>query len=157
MLRRIAVTVGFGIFAVAPNLAAGQDLGFVGYTTTTRSGQAGVLAFHQECTDAFGADARACTSADIIGTSVPPSFVDRNSASNWVLPSFVQNIGNLVVDASGKSGSPANLSCDGWNSQASNVTGLAMVDSGVQLGRFVLSTCNGLRNIACCAPVEPSP
>jgi hypothetical protein len=155
MLKRMAMIVGIGIAAVAPDLAAAQDLEFIGYTTTARSGQAGVLAFHQECAALGRPGARACTSADIIGTSVPSDIFDRNAASNWVLPSFVESVGNLVVDASGKSGSPTNLSCDGWNSQASTVTGLAMVDSGGQLGRFLLSTCNGLRNIACCAPVEP--
>jgi hypothetical protein len=162
MLKQMAViAIGIGMLVVMPDPAAGQDLEFVGYTKATRSGQAGVVAFHQECSDQFGATspgARACTSADVIGSPLSDDFADDpNETSNWVLPSFVQNIGSSVVDASGRSGSPKNLSCDGWNSNLSSVTGLAMFDSGIQMGRFLLATCNTQRNIACCAPVDEGP
>ncbi len=158
MLKQtVVLAIGISML-IMPESVAGQDLEFLGYTTATRTGQAGVVGFHQECADQFGATARACTSADIIDSTLADLFAaDPNAVSNWVLPSFVQNISSLVVDASGKSGSPKNLSCDGWNSNLSSVTGLAMLDSGVQMGRFVLATCNMLRNIACCKPVETSP
>jgi hypothetical protein len=158
MLKQVAVAIGIAILVVAPERVAAQESEFLGYTMATRTGQAGVVGFHQECAAQFGATARACTSADIVGSPLSGTFAaDPNQTSNWVLPSFVQSIGSSVADASGRSGSPKNLSCDGWNSNLASVTGLAMLDSGVQMGRFTLATCNGLRNIACCAPVDTGP
>jgi len=151
----MAIGMTFLFVAPGPVAAQDQDMEFLGYTMATRTGQAGIAGFHQECAARFGATARACTSANIVGGTVSGGFVaDPNETSNWVLPSFVQNIGSSVVDASGKSGSPKNLSCDGWNSNLASVTGLVSLDSGIQRGRFTLAPCNIQRNIACCAPVE---
>ena len=53
-----------------------------------------------------------------------------------------------LIDQSGKTGTLANLTCDGWASAAATVTGLTANDKGT----IVLAACNGSRNIACCVP-----
>jgi len=147
-----------GVSFAAP--AAGQDSRLVGYTTTARTGGAGVLLFHEDCAKAFPEilGAHACTTADLLsGLFKLPRPADPNpSYTNWVLPSFVSIVststGLVAVDVSGRTGTPQNLSCDGWTSGLGTVTGLTLSD----VGRFALAACNGSRNIACCAP-PPAP
>jgi len=149
MRKTMAVaTLVLGIMSFAPILA--QDAEIVGYTAVQRAGNAGLLVFHNDCETRFpGIGARACTTADLIRGAVPTRPVDPNpSATNWVLPSFFAVLGTTVVDASGRSGTPANLTCDSWRSNSAAVTGVTLND----LGQIVLAACNGARNIACCAP-----
>jgi len=142
-----------GVSFAAP--AAGQDSRLVGYTPTARTGGVGVLLFHDDCAKAFPG-ARACTTADLISGPFATRPADPNpNFTNWVLPSFVSIVststGLVAVDVTGKTGTPQNLSCDGWTSGLATVTGLTLSD----VGRFVLAACNGSRNIACCAPPPP--
>jgi hypothetical protein len=142
-----------GVSFAAP--AAGQDFQLVGYSTA-KTGGAGVLAFDEECAK-VKAGARACTTADLISGPFATRPPDPNpNYTNWVLPSFVSVVststGLVAVDVTGRTGTPQNLSCDGWTSGLGTVTGLTLSD----VGRFALAACNSSRNIACCAP-PPTP
>lgn len=151
-VQAVVVALIAGIAFAAP--AAGQDFELVGYTTTTRTGGAGVLLFHEDCAGKFPG-ARACTTADLISGQFVTRPVDPNpNYTNWVLPSFVSIVststGLVAVDVTGRTGTPQNLSCDGWTSGLGTVTGLTLSD----VGRFALAACNSSRNIACCAPAS---
>ncbi len=146
-----------GVCAAVP--ATAQDSELVGYTPTLRAGSFGILGFNEDCDNAFPGS-HVCTSADLIGGNLPTRFPDPNAnATNWVVPSIVETVVPsagiiIVIDRSGKTGSPANLTCDGWLSASSVVTGLTANDKG----SFVLAACNGARNVACCVPVPlPTP
>jgi len=153
-MTRHAATLLFllGIGAAAP--AAAQDSGLIGYTAVTRNGAGGILVFNEDCDNACpGVGAHICSSADFIRGNLPTRPADPGAnATNWVAPSIVGTVvaGTVVtvVDQSGKTGTPANLTCDGWSSAAATVLGLTANDKGA----FVLAACNGARNIACCAP-----
>jgi hypothetical protein len=137
--------------------AAAQDSELIGYTAVVRNGAAGVLVFNEDCDNAFpGVGAHFCTSGDFIRGNLPTRPADPGAnATNWVAPSVVGTVvaGTVitVIDQSGKTGTPANLTCDGWASAAATVTGLTANVNGT----FVLAACNGARNIACCAPSAP--
>jgi hypothetical protein len=134
--------------------AAAQDSELVGYTAITRTGSAGVLVFNEDCDNAFpGVGAHICTSGDFIRGNLPTRPTDPGAnATNWIAPSPVGTLvaGTVItlIDQSGKTGTPANFTCDGWASAAATVTGLTANDKGT----IVLAACNGSRNIACCAP-----
>jgi hypothetical protein len=144
-----------GVCAAVP--AAAQDSELVGYTATLRNGAGGILVFNELCDDAFpGVGSHVCTSADFVRGNLPTRPSDPGSQfTNWVAPSVVGTVfssaGITVIDRSGKTGSPANLTCDGWASASATVTGLTANDRGM----FVLAACSGARNIACCVPSTP--
>ena len=144
-----------GVCAAVP--AAAQDSQLVGYTATVRNGAGGILVFNEDCDNAFpGVGAHVCTSADFVRGNLPtrPSDPDPK-ATNWIAPSIVgtviSSVGITVIDRSGKTGTAANFTCDGWASASATVTGLTANDRGM----FVLAACSGARNIACCAPSTP--
>jgi hypothetical protein len=144
-----------GVCAAVPAVA--QDSELVGYTAVTRAGSAGILVFNEDCDNAFpGVGAHVCTSGDLIRGNLPTRPADPGAnATNWVVPSPVGTVVSgtaiILIDQSGKTGTPANLTCDGWSSAAATVMGLTANDKGT----FVLAACNGSRNIACCAPSAP--
>jgi hypothetical protein len=150
-LLLIVLAVGAG------SPAAAQDSELIGYTTITRVGSAGILVFNEDCDNNFpGVGAHICTSGDFIRGNLPTRPADPGAnATNWIAPSVVgtvvANTVITVIDQSGKTGTSANLTCDGWASSAATVTGLTANDKGT----IVLAACNGSRNIACCAPPAP--
>lgn len=146
-----ATAVMAGIACCGPAMA--QDAEIVGYSAAQRAGNAGLLVFHDDCDNSFpGIGARACTTADLLRGAVVTRPVDPNpNSTNWVLPSIVGIIGANALDASGRSATPANLTCDSWRSNSAAVTGITLND----LGQIVLAACNGARNITCCAPPAP--
>jgi hypothetical protein len=156
-MARPAAILSFilGVCAAVPAVA--QDSELIGYTAITRNGAAGILVFNEDCDNAFpGVGAHVCTSGDFIRGNLPTRPADPGAnATNWVAPSTVGTVvsGTVItlVDQSGKTGTAANLTCDGWASAAATVTGLTANDKGT----FVLAACNGSRNIACCAPATP--
>ena len=152
MAMRMAILAFIlGLAATVP--ADAQD-GLVGYTAVVRTGSAGILVFNEDCDNAFpGVGAHICSSADFIRGNLPTRPVDPNAnATNWIVPTVVGTVvaGTVItdVDASGKTATPGNLTCDGWISAASTVTGLSANDKG----SILPAACNGARNIACCAP-----
>jgi hypothetical protein len=121
---------------------------FVGRTTQTFAGSAGVLAFAQACQADFGPGTRSCTSEELLNTVVLPAL---DGGPSWIRPTFVPVGGGSVSvfqDMSGvvSSSSSAQLTCNGWINQSNNVTGLT-VDS---TGSFDLLACNAGRTVACC-------
>jgi hypothetical protein len=158
MARRAAVlSFMLAICAALPVPAAAQDSELIGYTAVVRNGAGGVLVFNEDCDNAFpGVGAHFCTSGDFIRGNLPTRPADPGAnATNWIAPSVVGTVvaGTVitVIDQSGKTGTPANLTCDGWASAAATVTGLTANDKGT----VVLAACNGARNIACCVPLAP--
>ena len=156
MAKRTAILAFIlGVGAALP--AAAQDSELRGYTAVTRTGAGGVLVFNEDCDNAFpGIGAHLCTSGDLIRGNLPTRPIDPNpNATNWIAPSVVGTVisGSVItlIDASGKTGTPANLTCDGWASAAATVTGLTENDKGT----IVLAACNGSRNISCCVPLAP--
>jgi hypothetical protein len=145
-----ALALGLGV--ALPAFA--QDAVLVGYTTITRNGAAGVLVMNEDCDNRF-AGTRMCTSGDLLLGNLPVRPGDPSSnVTNWILPTAVGTVNGAAVtliDASGKTGTPASFTCDGFSSAAASVTGLTASD----LGRIVLAPCNVARNIACCAPLSP--
>jgi hypothetical protein len=137
--------------------AAAQDAELIGYTAIARNGAAGILVFNEDCDNRFpGVGAHVCTSGDFIRGNLPTRPADpAANATNWIAPSVVGTVvaGTVltVIDQSGKTGTPANLTYDGWASAAATVTGLTANANGT----IVLAACNGARNIACCAPSVP--
>src|SRR5262249_19087180 len=124
--------------------AAAQDSDLIGYTAITRNGAAGILVFNEDCDNAFPrVGAPVCRSGDFIRGNLPTRPTDPNgNATNWITPSPVGTVisGAVItlVDQSGKTGTPANLTCDGWGSAAATVTGLTANDKGT----IVLAACN---------------
>lgn len=137
--------------------AAAQDSKLIGYTTIARNGAAGILVFNEDCDNAFpGVGAHVCTSGDFIRGNLPTRPADPNpNATNWIAPSTVGSVisGAVItlIDQSGKTATPPNLTCDGWTSAAATVTGLSANDTGA----IVLAACSAARNIACCKPSTP--
>jgi hypothetical protein len=153
MARYAAILLLLGVGVAVP--AAAQDSKLIGYTTTTRTGAAGILVFNEDCDNQFpGVGAHICSSADLIRGNLPTRPADPSpTVTNWITPSTVGTVisGTDVVtqiDQSGETGTPANFTCDGWASAASTVTGLTANDKGT----IALKACNFGRNIACCKP-----
>ncbi len=124
---------------------------FVGISSDTQFGNAGVRSFALRCQSDYGAAARMCTSEEILETIVWPAPA---AEAAWVRPVFnpVGGGGGVAVDASGKNDSPTNLTCDGWESTV-GVTGLVVL----RLAGFDTLLCDTPRPIACCKRVpEPS-
>jgi len=150
--QAVVVAFMFGVALAAP--ASAQELKLVGYTSTTRTGGVGVLVFDEDCATKFaGTGARACTTADLISGAFATRPTDPDPRyTNWVVPSFASMVstttGLAALDVTGKTGTPQNLTCDGWTSSLGTVTGLTLSD----VGRFVPAACSVSRNIACCAP-----
>lgn len=132
--------------------AEAQTVEYLGDSTSTVIGNVGVLRFSDLCAAAFpGTNARVCTSEEIIRNAGPGPNADTDQSNQWVHPTLVGTFatGSVAVDFSGVSATPANLSCNGWTSNASTVTGLVLTT----LGQFALRTCNGARQVTCCALV----
>jgi hypothetical protein len=156
-MARHAAILSFilGVCAAVP--AAAQDSELIGYTAITRTGIGGILVFNEDCDNAFpGVGAHICTSGDFIRGNLPTRPADPGAnATNWIAPHIVGTVisGAVItlIDESGKTGTPANFTCDGWASAAATVTGLTANDKGA----IILAACNGSRNIACCVPLTP--
>ncbi len=90
-----------------------------------------------------------CHSVEVMRTHELPAITPGFSA--WVRP-LTGGDSNLAFDASGVSGTAADLSCGGWTDPGA--TGLTMNSAG-NLG---LAPCNSSARVACCSEIpEPSP
>jgi hypothetical protein len=151
MLKLIfSAAVAFGLLFSLP--ASAQSVQYVGNSkgpgTNPRSGGAGLLELNDECVATFGDGARMCSSLEILQTLQTDTLPVRDTGSNsrkWVAPAIVAGSSN-AIDATGIAGTAAQLSCNGWSSQASTSKGLT-ID---QDGRFTTQPCNAPRQIACC-------
>jgi hypothetical protein len=152
MLRKWGLFLAwvFTVVTVASASAAADDVAYLGNTpgTLKSDGNSGVLRFQQLCDLAFpGEDARMCTSEEIIRNAGGLPRADTDNLFQWVHPSIVVTVGTLVVDFSGVQATAANLTCNGWSSEAATVTGLRISN----LGLFSLGPCSGNHEITCCA------
>ena len=128
----------------------------VGFTSTSHTGDAGVLAFTVACQAELGAVSRMCTSQEVLDTVTVPGSL---TGSAWVRPAFVpvsvavyglQRAIQTALDASGLTGSgPGDLNCNGWATAGSSTSGLAVSATG----SFTKSACNQTIAVACCALV----
>src|SRR5262245_18450800 len=156
-MARVALVLLTVLGVCIPFAVSAQDSELVGYTAITRNGAGGILVFNEDCDNAFpGVGAHICTSGDLIRGNLPTRPADPGAnATNWIVPSPTGTVvaGTVItlIDQSGKTGTPANFTCDGWASAASTVTGLTANDKGT----IVLAACNAARNIACCVPTAP--
>ena len=129
----------------------------VGFTSTSYTGDTGVLAFTVACQAEFEAGSRMCTSEEVLNTVTVPTAL---SGSAWVRPVYqpfnaeedsTSTVTTRVLDASGRiAGSTVlrGLSCTGWSDGGG--TGLSVDGSG----RFLTTNnCDDPHPVACCALV----
>lgn len=156
MLRMLVITM---VLALAGAAQAQTDpYQFVGFSTATVQGDAGVFGMTAQCQATFDATARMCTSVEVMETVVLPSSLPPNT-SGWVRPVFVPtgSGSGFVIDAGGEQSS--DLSCRGWSTSYSGNSGLVVDDDGRISTQNYSSHCNQARPVACCKPVplpEPS-
>jgi hypothetical protein len=130
---------------------------YVGITTQTFDGSAGIGNFTLACQQDFP-NARMCTSAEIISTTQwPPQPAVEFSA--WVQPIYAPISGDteLVLDVSGQShGDLSGISCRGWRTNLPTYQGLLLESRPAEgkYGSFWRQECDQTRPVACCAPVE---
>jgi hypothetical protein len=124
--------------------ASAQEFIYVGNSTATEKGGVGVATLSDLCADDFGADARMCTSEEVLlnNTALP---ADPNADPQWVLPVFLSGA-YKIFDVTGVEGQPNSLSCSGWRSNST--TGMVVSNSG----QFDKKGCGTARQVACCAP-----
>ena len=136
----------------------------VGFTTSTSTGDAGVLNLTLSCQTDFGPPARMCTSVEILETVVVPTGLTGDA---WVRPVYqphqwdppgpgvINTLDASGTHPSGFGGDADNLSCI---STPPGVVGRGLTVSAQ--GQFVTSfACTTPLPVACCAPIplpEPS-
>ncbi len=148
-LTAVTALLGASIEAHAADFQLG------GFTTTTALGNQRVFGYTRECQSEFGADARMCTSVEVMETTDIPTISFGTTA--WVRPVFVPADSGEARDASDVSAvstdsmSGGGMTCNGWVAGVATFGGLT-VDSNAA---FDVSACNVSRRIACCVPVDP--
>ena len=143
------------------------DTQLVGFTSTTVTGDAGVLGMTNACHLEFSAT-RMCTSEEVMNTVAMPVLPAETQA--WVRPVFgpisSAIAGAMTIDHSGTVSSnntssvgtnaSQGQSCRGWSSNSFGNIGLTASDEG----GFSLLSCDVPRSVACCARIivvpEPS-
>jgi len=129
----------------------------VGFTSTSHTGDSGVLALTAACQADLGAASRMCTSEEVLDTVTLPAALSGNA---WVRPVYqpfvirdYNGTYSSFLDASGRIytssfHSQRTISCAGWS--AGDGTGLSVDGSG----RFLTTNnCVDPHPIACCALV----
>ena len=123
---------------------------FLGFSSDTVQGDAGLFGMNQACVNEFGAEAKFCSSKDII---LSPSLTAQTGTA-WVRPIIVatgqQNAADgflSVIDYSGLKVNNNNLSCNGWSVTITPFTGLTI--RGANLG-FLFGNCTAFNRVACC-------
>ena len=117
---------------------------FLGFSTETVTGNAGLLGMNNACIAEYGENAKFCSSKDII---LSPSLTAQ-SGQSWVRPHIVASTtitSNVLVDYSGISGSVTDLSCRGWGIEA----GVGLGINGANLA-FMSLACGAEYHVACC-------
>lgn len=126
-----------------------QSFEYVGTAGILSNGAGGLGVFSRACHVAF-ADARMCTSEEVIRTVNPPQPLGAADFA-WVQPILtVTGAGGNLADFSGVStqGLFGQLSCNGW-ARSDGSGGLAIALAN---GTFFQFTCSTQLDVACCAP-----
>jgi hypothetical protein len=113
---------------------------FVGVTTATVTGAAGIFGLSTLCGEEFSGS-RVCMSRELIET-VDPSLEPGEPVHAWIHPTFVPTEGTDI------SGQPA-VTCSGWSSNSRSQLGLSV---HAHLGSFTRTQCDQALPAACCAP-----
>jgi hypothetical protein len=114
---------------------------FVGVTTATATGAAGIFGLSDLCAEEFSGS-RVCMSRELIETVDPPLEPGREPVRAWIHPTFVPTEGTDI------SGLPADT-CSGWSSNSRTQLGLSV---HAYLGSFTRLPCDQVLPAACCAP-----
>ncbi len=146
-MRSTILAICFTVLAL-PAAAQETTSGFelVGFTSTTHTGDMGVLGATLACQAEY-TDSRMCNSVEVMQTVNVPSGL---AGAGWVRPVFVPTVGTYSLDASGARGSADSLTCDGWTANGAGA-GLHANDSG---GIYPVSCAIPIA-IACCADSSP--
>jgi hypothetical protein len=121
---------------------------FAGFSSSTFTGGAGVLAFNAACSE-FGMDARMCNSLEIARTPSPPAA----SGEGWARPVVIgTGLGSTqTVDAVHPEETNP-VTCAGWSTSAGTAGFVFSTSNG-----FATAGCNELLAVACCTPIpEPA-
>lgn len=133
----------------APSPAA---INFVGFSSTTFAGSAGLLAFADACRSSF-TGSHQCTSEELVASSAPVAA----TGLAWVRPEIVDG-----VDAGSGKVNHTNLTCGEWTNGSADALGLVVVfgstashaPSLAPYSGFLTERCNVSLPVACCTPPE---
>ena len=121
---------------------------FVGFSTATLSGSAGIFVMNAACHADFGTNSRMASSREILDSTTQPIL--NSSSTAWVRPVIVAGSGNAssqyVWDYSGLSHFRADISCGGWSTTIKE--GISINGNGI----FAVGLCGALKSVACSAP-----
>jgi hypothetical protein len=119
---------------------------FVGFSTATFDGGAGVGTYTLACQVDFSGS-RMCFTSEILATVAwPPPPASQQEG--WVQPVFIE----ANRDVSGRNSTTA---CAGWSdSQLPDRAPVVVADPGVRYGSIAARVCGDTAAVACCAPVE---
>jgi hypothetical protein len=152
---RFAVLVLALLLSASANAQQLDPWQLVGHTTTAHQGGEGVRTFTLACQADYGSAARMCTSEEVLNTIVWPTLTE----AAWVRPTIVSSSTDGIVDASGIKQTRFYLSCQGWGTTSSGLTGLT-VNPGGGLKAYddlLTNVCSIPKPVACCRRVpEPT-
>lgn len=140
-LGALCVTVGHTCGHVSPTLR----FQLVGFTSTTYTGDTGVLGFTLACQAEFPGS-RMCTTEEVMETTLVPA---NPSSEAWVRPAFQGYSDPIALDASGFRAHPHELSCRGWASASSSTYFGIYLDSSGHIKDS--GACSQPRSVSCCA------
>ena len=115
---------------------------FVGFSETQVDAVSGVFAWTRACNADFSFNVRACSTQEVVETSMLLSVLPAGQA--WVRPTPNADVNRDL--ATGISSS--NLHCGAWRG---NTGGILMNELGQFLGG---NDCTIAHSVACCAPIE---
>lgn len=121
---------------------AAPQFRFVGITTSTVAGDAGMMAMNRLCSAEVVAGSRMCTTREALLTLDPPVVTNRA----WIHPYLVGFTGTIAGDFSGL-GLNISTACAAWSSTAGTNSGIALFPAG----RISTLSCILPAAIACCA------
>ena len=139
------------------------DTQLVGFTSTTVTGDAGVLGMTNACHLEFAAT-RMCTSEEVMNTVAMPVLPEETQA--WARPTFVPVASGAAGSAYGldQSGMLSGdltsgfdiMTCLGWTTSSFSRSGLTVSS----VGQVTTESCDTAQPVACCARIivvpEPS-
>jgi len=151
VFNKFVIPLIFLLAAGITTVNAESTYQFVGISTSTHEGDAGVRNFTLSCQKDYPGS-RFCTSEEYLNTVKFPAQSKTGEA--WIRPVFstiVSPGAASVLDISGvASGASDWLTCSAWNDASASYTGLSVKENG----SFAASPCLKAIPVTCCAPVE---
>lgn len=142
MVMSARVVIGFAIIAIGLQQAEARS--FVGATSRTVGGNAGIATMSRLC-DARYPGSRVCTSSEYL-YSVHPAKTPKAHGPAWIQAAPTAWIGadQSAMDISGFRLEPGYMNCFGWSNAA--VMGLTVTGSG----QFAQAVCSQVLSVTCC-------